>query len=179
MGSDSLKKDQNAPKINSQAASSGLSANMSRFVKTVALCSIPIAVSLFSHDAKQPADSSAYSHGTILCLQGDDGPGLRLLLTQKHTCEGRLSYPRLEIDIKERPVPVRKSIVIGPDNLAFRCLNPKESCEQLVSGELFFEHFEDRSKKTEISGTDGHYELRFRTRTERGRFKVDCEGICG
>jgi hypothetical protein len=179
VGPDSLKKDQNAPKINSQAAYSELSANMSRFVKTVALCSIPIAVSLFSHDAKQPADSGAYSHGTILCLQGDDGPGLRLLLTQKHTCEGRLSYPRLEIDIKEEPVPVRKSIVIGPDNLAFRCLNPKESCEQLVSGELFFEHFEHRSKKTEISGTDGHYELRFRTRTERGRFKVDCVGICG
>jgi len=151
---------------------------MSRFVKTVALCSISIA-SLLSQETKQSADSSAYSHGTILCLQGNVGPGLRLLLTQKKTCEGRLSYPRLEIDIREQPVPVRKSIVIGADNLAFRCLNPDESCEQLVSGELVFEHFEDESKKTDISGTDGHYELRFRTRTERGRFKVDCVGICG
>jgi hypothetical protein len=152
---------------------------MSRFVKTVALCSIPIAVSLFSSETRQPADTGAYSHGTILCLQGNDGPGLRLLLTHKKTCEGRLSYPRLEIDIREQPVPVRKSIVIGPDNLAFRCLNPEESCEQLVSGELVFEHFEGRSKKTETSGTDGHYELRFKTRTERARFKVDCLGICG
>jgi hypothetical protein len=150
---------------------------MYRFVKTVAVCSIPIAVSLFAHETKQPVDSNAYSHGTITPLQGTDGPGIRLLLAQK--CEGRLSYPRLEIDIREQPVPVRKSIVIGPDNLAFRCLNPKESCEQLVSGELVFEHFEDRSKKTEITGTDGYYELRFRTRTERGRFKVDCVGICG
>jgi hypothetical protein len=151
---------------------------MSQFVKVVAACSVLIALALFAHETKQSIDSNAYSHGTIACLKGNDLPGLRLLLTQKKTCEGRLSYPRLEIDIREQPVPVRKSIVIGPDNLAFRCLDPKESCEQLASGELVFEHFEDRSKKTEISGTDGHYELRFRTRTERGRFKVDCVGVC-
>ncbi len=152
---------------------------MYRFVKDVAVCSILIAVSLFAHETKQPVDSNAYSHGTITCLQGNDGPGLRLLLTQKKTCEGRRSYPRIEIDIREQPVPVRKSIVIGPDNLAFRCLDPKESCEQFVSGELVFEHFDDRSKKTAVAGTDGYHELRFRTTTERGRFKVDCVGICG
>jgi hypothetical protein len=99
-------------------------------------------------------------------------------LTQKKTCEGRRSYPRLEIDIREQPVPVRKTIVIGPDNSAFRCSSPEKSCEQLVSGELVFEHFEGKSKKTEISGADGHYELRFGTRTERGSFKVDCVGMC-
>jgi hypothetical protein len=151
---------------------------MSQFVKFVAVWSVLIALSLSAHETKQPVDSNTYSHGTIACLKGNDLPVLRLLLTQKKTCEGRLSYPRLEIDIREQPVPVRKSIVIGSDNLAFRCLNPKESCEQLVSGELVFEHFEDRSRKTEISGTDGHYELRFRTGTERGRFKVDCVGMC-
>jgi hypothetical protein len=155
-----------------------LSANMSKFVKVAAVCSVLIALSLFAHETKQHLDSNAYSHGTIACLKGNDLPGLRLLLTQKKTCEGRLSYPRLEIDIREQSVPVRKSIVIGPDNLAFRCLNPKESCEQLVSGELVFEHFEDRPKNNEISGTDGHYELKFRTTTERGSFKVDCVGMC-
>src|ERR1700756_1216999 len=90
----------------------GLSANMYRFVKTVAVCSIPIAASLFAHEMKQPVNSNAYSHGTITCLQGNDGPGLRLQLTQKKTCEGRLSYPRLEVDIREQPVPVRKRIAI-------------------------------------------------------------------
>ena len=120
---------------------------MSKFVKVAAVCSVLIALSLFAHETKQHLDSNAYSHGTIACLKGNDLPGLRLLLTQKKTCEGRLSYPRLEIDIREQSVPVRKSIVIGPDNLAFRCLNPKESCEQLVSGELVFEHFEDGARK--------------------------------
>jgi hypothetical protein len=151
---------------------------MSQFAKTVAVCSALITLTLFAHETKQPADSHAYSHGTIACLKGNDLPGLRLLLTQKKICEGRRSYPRLEIDIKEQPVPVRKSIVIGPDNLAFRCLGPDEACEQLVSGELVFEHFEDGSKKTEINQTDGHYELKFRTTTERGSFKVDCVGMC-
>jgi hypothetical protein len=150
-----------------------------RIVKTVAVCLIPIVASLFAHETKQSMESSAYSHGTMTCLQGSDGPGLRLLLTQKKTCEGRSSYPRLEIDIREQPVPVRKSIIIGPENGAFRCLNPKESCEQFLSGELVFKHFEGRSRKTEITETDGYYELRFRTRTERGHFKVDCVGICG
>ena len=150
-----------------------------RIVQTFAVCLVLVAVFSFSDETKQSVDSNAYSHGTMTCLQGNDGPGLRLLLTQKKTCEGRLSYPRLEIDIREQPVSVRKSVIIGPENLAFRCLNAKESCEQFLSGELVFEHLERRSRKTEITETDGYYELKFRTKTERGHFKVDCVGICG
>lgn len=111
-----------------------------------------------------------------MCLQGNEGPGVRLLLTRKK-CEGGPSYPRLEIDIREQPVPVRKSILVGPENGAFECLDSRESCKQFLSGEVVFGHFESRSGKTEI--TDGYYELRFRTRTERGHFEVDCYGICG
>ena len=149
-----------------------------RIVQTFAVCLLLVAGFSFSHETKQSVDSSAYSHGTMTCLQGNDGPGLRLLLTQKKTCEGRLSYPRLEIDIREQPV-LRKSVVIGPENAAFRCLDPKESCEQFLSCALVFEHFEGGSRKTEITDTDGYYELKFRTKTERGYFKVDCVGICG
>jgi hypothetical protein len=151
--------------------------NMYRFVKAIAVCSIPLALSLFAQETKPPADSTSYSHGTILCLQGTDGPGLRLVLTPTKTCEGRRSYPRMEIDIKEQAVSVQKIIVIGPDNLAFRCSSANESCEQFTSGKLVFEHFENRYTKGGMA--DGYYELRFRRRTERGHFKVDCAGICG
>src|SRR6185437_3393617 len=106
--------------------------SMYRFVKGIAMCSI--ALSLFAQETTQPADSNSYSHGTLLCLQGNDGPGLRLVLTPTKTCEGRQSYPRIEIDIKEQPISVHKSIVIGPDNFAFRCSNAHESCEQFPSG---------------------------------------------
>jgi len=73
---------------------------MYRFVKGIAMCSI--ALSLFAQETTQPADSNSYSHGTLLCLQGNDGPGLRLVLTPTKTCEGRQSYSRVEIDIKEQ-----------------------------------------------------------------------------
>jgi len=147
-----------------------------RIVKTIGLCLISVAVSLFANDAKQSADSNSYSRGSLICLQGSGGPGVRLLLTRKK-CEGGPSYPRLEIDIREKPVPVRESIVIGPENGAFECLDSKESCKQFLSGELVFDHFESGSGNAEI--TDGYYELRFRTRTERGHFEVDCYGTCG
>lgn len=147
-----------------------------RIVKTVALCLISIAISLFATETKQSVDSNAYSHGSLMCLQGIEGPGVRLMLTRKK-CEGGLAYPRLEIDIREQPVPVHKRIVIGPENGAFECLDPKESCEQFLSGELVFDHFESRSGNVEI--TDGYYELKLRTKIERGHFEVDCYGTCG
>ena len=115
-------------------------------------------------------------------LQGDDGPGVRLVLTQSKTCEGRSSYPRLEIDIGVHPIPVHRRIVIGigSENGAFRCPEPKEGCQQFLSGELVFEHFEAKPRSNkDISTTDGHYVLRSKTGTERGYFKVDCVGFCG
>ena len=123
-------------------------------------------------------DLSAYSHGAMIPLQGNDGPGLRLLLTQEKKCEGRASYPRLEIDIRELPIPVHKKIKIGPENGAFRCMDAKESCEQFLSGEIVFEHFEGKPPSSgKMSETDGYYELKFRTGVGRGHFKVDCIGV--
>jgi hypothetical protein len=101
-------------------------------------------------------------------------------LTQEKKCEGRASYPRLEIDIRELPISVHKRIIIGPENGAFRCMDAKQSCEQFLSGEIVFEHLEGRSAiPGKMSETDGYYELKFRTGLGRGHFKVDCMGVCG
>ena len=151
-----------------------------RIARTLALLGVLIAVSLAANPMKGSGDSNSYSHGTVMCLQGNDGPGLRLVLTQTKTCEGRSSYPRLEIDIRVHPIPLHKSIPIGSENGAFMCTEPEQSCQQFLAGEIVFEHFEEKPRdKNEMSTTDGHYELRLRTRTERGYFKVDCAGICG
>ena len=64
------------------------------------------------------------------CLQGNDGPGLRLFLRQTLRCEGKVTCPYLEVDVTEEPVPVQKDISIGNDSRAFRCPNAKDSCEQ-------------------------------------------------
>jgi hypothetical protein len=115
-----------------------------------------------------------------MCLQGNDGPGLRLVLTKTKTCEGRSSYPRLEIDIKAHPIPLHKSIAIGSENGAFVCKEPGQSCQQFLSGEIVFEHFEAKPRnKNDLNITDGNYVLRLRTGAERGYFKLDCAGICG
>jgi hypothetical protein len=83
----------------------------------------------------------------------------------------------LEVDIREQPITVHKSISIGTENWAFRCTNPKESCEQALSGNIVFDHVEDTSTK-EIH-TDGYYELRFNSgRSESGLFKVGCIAPC-
>ena len=141
-----------------------------RIANKIALLGLLIAVSLAANPTKR---SVAYSHGTLVCLQGDDGPGLRLVLTE--TREGSSSYPRLEIDVKVHPIPLHRSIVIGSENGAFRCVEPKQSCEQFLSGELVFEHFGGKPSST----ADGHYVLKSRTGTERGYFKVDGDGFCG
>ena len=148
-------------------------------------CIVAIAVACFSaitfslpaREAKGPEDANAYSHGETTCLQGNDGPGVRLRLRQNSRCEGRVSYPYLEIDIRELPIVVHKSITIGENNWAFRCPNPKESCEQSLGGKIVFDHFEETAGK-EIQ-TDGNYELRFKTGRESGHFRVDCRAPCG
>lgn len=141
-------------------------------VTTVASCSIAFAFS--SLEPKWSENATAYPHGTTTCLDGDNGPGIQLFLKQDSRCEGKVSYPYLEVDVRERPI--RKSIKIGPDNWAFRCSNPKESCEQAVSGSVVFDHIEGNLE----NGTDGKYELGFsHGMSESGRFKVDCTVPCG
>jgi len=144
-----------------------------RIAKTLALFGVLIAGTLTANPIKQSLDSNVYSHGTVTPLQGNDGPGMRLILTAK-TCEGRSSYPRLEIDIKVHPIPLHKSIAIGSENGAYRCMEPTQSCQQFMSGELVFEHFEANPRNNnEMSTTDGHYVLRLRTGTERGHFMTE------
>ena len=143
-----------------------------------AVVSLSIAVA-FSVSAREPktCDADAYSHGTTTCLQGVDGPGIRLYLEKAH-CEGKVSYPHLELDIRELPISAHKTISIGADNWAYRCPNPKESCQQALSGQIVFDHFEVNAGR-EIPRTDGHYELRFNTGgPESGHFIVDCLAPC-
>lgn len=139
---------------------------------------VSIAIFLFAGDTKDSTNANAYSHGTTTCLEGSNGPGLGLLLRQPASCEKSSQvYPHLEIDIRERPIRVHKSVIIGPENWAFRCLDPKESCEQSLSGKVVFEHFGEKVG-TKMPLTDGYYELRFKSGTEQGRFKVDCSAPC-
>jgi hypothetical protein len=145
-------------------------------ITSVVFCLVAVA---FSFSAREPERSvHVYPYGTTTCLQGDDGPGLRLYLKQYRSCQAKRSYPYLELHIKEQPISVHKSISIGTENGAFRCENPKESCEQALSGYLWFDHFEDTSGNG--IQTDGHYELRFNTGgPESNFFKVDCYAPCG
>ena len=85
----------------------------------------------------------------------------------QHKWEGGVSYPYLELDVRERPIP--KSIRIGADNWGFKCPSPRESCIQAVSGSVVFDHFEGNLE----NGTDGFYELKFSGGTSESRFKVD------
>ncbi len=120
---------------------------------------------------------SAYSHGETTCLQGEDGPGLRLRLRQNGRCEGRVTYPYLEIGIRELPIAIHREIRIGEDNWARRCLSPKESCEESLGGTITFDHIDETvGKQTQ---TEGSYKVRFRDGWETGQFKVDCHAPCG
>ena len=149
-----------------------------RIVIVVTSCFIAVVLCLSATERKQPLDANAYPYGTTTCLQGVKGSGVQLFLKQRRRCEGKVSQPYLEVDIREQPISIHKSISIGPENWAFRCLNPKESCEQALSGNVVFDHFEDPSGKG--IQTDGYYELRFSSgRTESGLFEVDCIAPCG
>jgi hypothetical protein len=146
-------------------------------VTVVASCFIAVALSLSALEQKHPINANAYPYGTTTCLQGDMGPGVQLFLKQYRRCEGKVSHPYLEVDIREQPIPVHESISIGAENWAFRCLTSKGSCEQALSGNIIFDHLEDTSRKG--IQTDGYYELRFSSgRSESGLFKVDCMAPC-
>jgi hypothetical protein len=123
---------------------------------------------------EKQAASSPYSHGTMTCLGEKNTPGIRLFLTPTNGCRAN-PYPRLEIEIREMPIAVPKSIVIGPDNFAFRCLNVDESCEQIPRGKVVFEHLENVQQGGLKSR--GRYELTLRGGAkiiEMGGFVVDC-----
>jgi len=144
-----------------------------------ACCFLTIALFLSAREPDRPVNVNVYLHGGMTCMQGDGAPGTRLFLRRNVRCEGGTSYPYLEVDIRELPILVHKNINIGPDNWAFRCLSPKESCQQSVSGRVVFNHLETHLSGEEIQ-TDGDYELRFNNGpSESGRFKVDCAGTCG
>jgi hypothetical protein len=137
-----------------------------------------LALTLLSRGMSKSANADGYSHGTTSCLQGIWGLGVRLRLTRARQCEGRVSQPYLDIDVRDLPVSANKRIVIGDTNSAFRCQTPKGSCEQSLSGEIMFNHYEETSGKD--FQTDGWYELKFSPGLpETGRFKVDCIAPCG
>lgn len=141
-------------------------------------CLCAFALSLPAREQKGSVPTKLYPQGTATCLQGNDGPGLRLFLTQKLSCEGNISCPYLEIHVTEEPVPVHKAISIGADNRAFRCLNASDSCERAVSGNVIFDHFEDTSGKG--IQTDGYYDMKFsKGKSESGLFNVTCFAPCG
>src|SRR5579864_3089693 len=91
----------------------------------VVCCFTTISLFLPAREPDRSVDANGYSHGTMTCMTGGDGPGTRLLFRQNRGCEGITSYPYLEVDITELPILVHKSITIGPDNWAFRCPSPK------------------------------------------------------
>ncbi len=142
------------------------------------LFSSAIALTVSAGGAAGSVNADGYSHGTTNCLQGVDGPGVQLRLTQNRACGVQLSYPYMEINVRDQPISTNKRIVIGDTNSAFRCQTPKRSCERFISGEVMFNHFEETSGKA--IQTDGWYELRFKDGLpETGRFKVDCIAPCG
>ena len=125
---------------------------------------------------RETGNPSTYSHGEKTCLPSDEGPGMRLRLRPSNRCEERVSYPYLEVDIRELPIVAQKTIAIGEDNWAFKCADPKESCEQSRGGTIVFDHLEGTVGKD--NQIDGSYHLRFRTAGESGHFKVDCRLRC-
>ena len=114
-------------------------------VTIVVSCFIAFALSSSAREQKRSANANAYPYGTTTCLEGDKGPGLQLFLKQYSRCEGEVSYPYLEVDIREQPISVHQRIGIGAKNWAYRCRSPKESCEQALSGIVVFDHFEETS----------------------------------
>ena len=127
-----------------------------------------------AHFDGEGAETRSYSHGTTTCLEDEKVSGIKLILTQKDRC-GAHSYPGLEIEIRQSSIKAHESLIIGPDNWAFRCLRAEEPCEQVPSGKVVFEYLEDGSISE--SKTLGIYELRFRGGAdvvERGKFTVDC-----
>ena len=100
-----------------------------RTVTTVASCFVALAFSFSLPEPKRSENASAYPHGTTTCLEGSNGPGVELFLKQDSRCEGKVSYPHLEVDVRERPIP--KSIRIG----ARRQVSPRSAAATVYNQE--------------------------------------------
>lgn len=134
---------------------------------------------LFAHDERNPVATNRYPHGELTCLEGDGGPGLILFLRKTEQCTVKAPNLHLEAYLREPPIRARKTIVIGEVNLAFYCEDPNGSCRQFASGTVVFDHY-DQPGKHGTDRTDGSYEFRATDgRIERGRFTVNCWGMCG
>jgi hypothetical protein len=128
-------------------------------------------------DPKPSANANSYLYATTTCIGGEGGPGVRVFLKQFRQCQGNTTYPYLRIDIREQSILAQKNIAIGGGNSAVRCLSARQSCDEAISGNILFDHFEEFSGK-EIK-TDGYYELKFKNgKAESGLFKVDCMAPC-
>ena len=145
-------------------------------VLTTVLVGVILVALCFARESKSSVDARPYSHGEMLCQPSDDRPGVRLRLRQTRRCQRRVSYPYVELDIGELPIPMHKRITIGVNIWAMRCLKPNEACEQSSSGTVVFDHFEKSTGKA--VQTDGYYVLRFRDGQESGHFRVDCRPPC-
>ena len=157
-------------------ASGGISVRVKVFVPIFAVfVTVALIFSLLA--VRASGTGGAYSHGETSCLQGNDGPGLRLRLRQNGRCEGRVTYPYLEIDIRELPIAAHREIRIGAENWARKCLSSNESCEESLGGTITFDHLDETPGK-QIQ-TDGSYKVKFRGGWETGQFKVDCLPPCG
>ena len=73
-------------------------------VPIVAFCFMAVAFCLSAREQKRPVNANAYPYGTTTCLQGNQGPGVQLFLKQYRHCEGQVSQPYLEVDIREQPI---------------------------------------------------------------------------
>jgi hypothetical protein len=117
----------------------------------------------------------AFSHGPTTCLQGSEGPGVRLFLNQQKQCEAKLVYPYLDVYLRELPITGGTVLAIGPENWAFQCVSPDEPCEQSLGGKIVFKHYDPKSQVH----SDGEYQLRFKGgKSESGQFMVDCVVPC-
>lgn len=147
---------------------------------TTALIGVILVALSFARERKSSVDARPYSHGEMLCHEEHERLGIRLRLRQTRRCEGGLSYPYVELDIGESPIPLHKRITIGVNIWAMRCMKPNEACEQSSSGTVVFDPFEKRTGEAiQTDGyTDGYYALRFRDGPQISHFKVDCRPPC-
>lgn len=125
-------------------------------------------------------EAEAYSVAVRGCIRGENGPGVAFYLGTGRGCPKTFpSYPYLEIDIRQWPIPTGKPITIGPDNWAFRCPSSHEGCAQAISGTVVFDHSTDPTVERGIRST-GRYELKFQgDKLETGRFEIVCGMPCG
>jgi hypothetical protein len=135
--------------------------------------------------ASDRAEGGGYSHATIGCLQGGKGPGFRLVLAKDGRCGTLVTYPNIDVDVRELPTKGGKTwkVNIGLQTWAFRCRDSNEPCQQASSGTIVFDTLGGAQEGDHPRPTlhdAGHYELRFKSGSvEQGTFRVECSSVCG